>query len=69
MAYKFSKIKKVDPLVPACKKTIYNSIEEAQDMIDYIKENRISREIRAYKCRICGFWHLTSKAGGGLPGI
>ena len=40
---------------------MYNSLEEAQDMIYYIKENRSVQELYAYKCMICGFWHLTSK--------
>jgi hypothetical protein len=63
MAYKQSGIKRINPLEPPCKKTIYNSPEEAHDMIRYIKENRTAREIHAYKCTICGFWHLTSKSG------
>jgi hypothetical protein len=62
MGYKLSKIKHTGPIEPRCKKTIYNSPEEAQDMITYIKENRETKEIRAYKCLSCGFWHLTSKA-------
>jgi hypothetical protein len=61
MVYKHSDMKKISPVEPVCKKTIYNSMEEAQDMIRYIKENRVVREIRAYKCPVCGFWHLTSK--------
>jgi hypothetical protein len=55
MGYKIS-------IEPPCKKTIYNSLEEAQVMIQYINENRRVREIHAYKCTICGFWHLTSKS-------
>jgi hypothetical protein len=62
MGYKLSNIKKIDPIEPPCKKTIYNSPEEAQDMIIYIKENRSVRDIHAYKCNSCGFWHLTSKS-------
>lgn len=62
MGYKLSKIKKTYPIEFPCKKTIYNSQEEAQDMIRYIKENREGKEIHAYKCTICGFWHLTSKS-------
>jgi len=58
MGYKFSNIKKIPPIEPVCKKTIYNSLEEAQDMIRYIKENRRVQEIHAYKCMSCGFWHL-----------
>lgn len=62
MGYKNSKIKKIYPIELSCKKTIYISIEEAQDMIKYIKENRRVQEIHAYKCLSCGFWHLTSKS-------
>jgi hypothetical protein len=61
MGHKLSNSKKIHPVEPPCKKTIYNSLAEAQDMITYINENRVSKEIRAYKCLICGFWHLTSK--------
>ena len=38
MAYKSSKSKSVSPLDPGCKKTIYNSREEAEDMIRHIQE-------------------------------
>jgi len=62
MGYKLSNIKKIDPIEPPCKKTIYTTPEEAQDMIKFIKENRSVRDIHAYKCSICGFWHLTSKS-------
>jgi hypothetical protein len=62
MAYKLPNIKKVSPIEPPCRKTIYNSAEEARDMIEYIKETRVVRDIQAYKCESCGFWHLTSKS-------
>lgn len=62
MVYKHSNIKKIDPIEPSCRKTIYSSPEEAQDMINHIKETRSVREIHAYKCLTCGFWHLTSKS-------
>jgi hypothetical protein len=62
MGYKLSNIKKIVPIEPSCKKPIYNSAEEAQDMIRHIKESRDVREIHPYKCTICGFWHLTSKS-------
>jgi hypothetical protein len=61
MAKNSSGLKHPTPLEPACKKTIYNSQEEAQDMINYIREIRTVRDIRPYKCNICGFWHLTSR--------
>jgi hypothetical protein len=60
MVRKLSNIKNVDPIEPQCRKPIYNSMEEAQDMIRYITENRVVKEIHPYKCTICGFWHLTS---------
>jgi hypothetical protein len=62
MGYKFSKTNKISPIGPSCKKAIYNSPQEAQEMITYIRENRGVKEIHAYKCLICGFWHLTSKS-------
>jgi rubrerythrin len=62
MDYKASKRKKQVPIEPLCKKRIYHSSEEAQDMIRHIRENRIAREIRVYRCPVCGFWHLTSKS-------
>ena len=61
MHYKKIYHKKTDPLEPVCKKTVYYSLEEAQEMIRYISETRITKGIRAYKCDLCGFWHLTSK--------
>ncbi len=62
MAYKPSKFKSIDPITPACKKKMYNSREEAEDMIHYIQENRIVRELNTYQCTTCGLWHLTSKS-------
>jgi hypothetical protein len=61
MKYKLSAKRNISPFEPPCNKTIYNSAEDAQVMIKYISENRGGKEIRAYKCDICGFWHLTSK--------
>jgi hypothetical protein len=62
MGYKPSDKTKIPPIEPPCKKTMYNSLEDAQAIINHIKENRIARDIHAYKCTICGFWHLTSKS-------
>lgn len=56
------KAKNIDPIQPACRKNIYHSAEEANDMIRHITETRVTRPIKAYKCTICGFWHLTSKS-------
>ena len=62
MAYRTSKKRQIGSVELPCKKTIYHSREEAEDMIRYIEETRVTREIKAYKCDICGFWHLTSKS-------
>jgi len=62
MKYKLSDIKKVPSIELPCRKTMYHSLEEAQDTIRFIKENRSMKEISAYKCMTCGFWHLTSKS-------
>jgi hypothetical protein len=61
MAYKHLRIKNIDPLELPCRKTIYQTREDALDMIAYIKENRGGPDINVYKCTSCGFWHLTSK--------
>jgi hypothetical protein len=61
MAYKVLKNQKIEPVKPACRKTIYNSPEEAQAMIRHINETRVTRQIHVYQCNICGKWHLTSK--------
>jgi hypothetical protein len=63
MAYQKSRRKSPESLSPACRKTMYHSREEAEDMIRYITENRVVRELRAYLCDACGTWHLTSKSG------
>jgi hypothetical protein len=62
MGYRLSNKKDINPIEPPCRKTIYNSPEDAQDMIKYIRESRSVKEIHAYKCKSCGFWHLTSKS-------
>ncbi|HPT20637.1 MAG TPA: hypothetical protein PLR88_01715 [Bacteroidales bacterium] len=62
MVYKLTRLKRTNPIELPCKKTMYNSLEEAQDMIRYINETRVSKEIHAYKCTNCGFWHLTHKS-------
>jgi hypothetical protein len=62
MAYKGSHFKSIDPIAPGCKKTIYNSREEAEDMIRYIQENRVVKELHSYQCTSCGLWHLSSKS-------
>jgi len=62
VAYKSSNSKSVDPIGPSCKKTMYNSREEAEDMIRYIQENRVVKELHTYQCTSCGLWHLSSKS-------
>jgi hypothetical protein len=61
MIHRSSNIKNIRPLEPSCKKKAYHTREEALDMIKFIAENRVAREINAYQCTICGLWHLTSK--------
>ena len=56
------KNKSVDPIEPTCKKKIYYTREDALEMIRHINETRITRELYAYQCPSCGFWHLTSKS-------
>jgi hypothetical protein len=53
--------RKIDPIEPPCKKTIYYSLIEAKESIVYLQENKGVKDLSAYKCSICGFWHLTSK--------
>jgi hypothetical protein len=60
--YKSSKRKVVSPIGPACNKKIYDSREEAEEMIRYIHETRFVRELHAYQCSNCGLWHLSSKS-------
>jgi len=61
MKYKPSKIRHIYPVESPCKKTMYNSLIDAKESIAYLKENRMVKELTAYKCSVCGFWHLTSK--------
>lgn len=61
MKYKPSGIRKIQPIESLCKKTVYNSFAEAQKSIEYLQENKRARDLSAYKCSVCGFWHLTSK--------
>jgi hypothetical protein len=61
VSHKQSNIKRILPIDPPCKKKMYNTLGDAQDMIHYIKQNRSGKELFAYNCLICGFWHLTSK--------
>jgi hypothetical protein len=60
MAYNSSKNRSVDPIGPACKKGMYSSQEEAEDMIQHIQETRYTRQLHAYQCNVCGMWHLSS---------
>jgi rubrerythrin len=40
---------------------MYNSLAEAKESIEFLQENKWVKELSAYKCSVCGFWHLTSK--------
>ncbi len=62
VAYKSSNSRPIDPIGPSCTKAIYNSREEAEDMIRYIQENRHVKELHSYQCPECGMWHLSSKS-------
>jgi hypothetical protein len=66
MAYKKSGIRNILPVTLPCKKAMYNSREEAEDMIRYLRENRGGKELSVYKCEVCGFWHLTSRSEKGF---
>lgn len=46
-----------------CKKTKFLNKKQAQFYIDKLnkKSNRDTKPIRAYWCRYCHSWHLTSK--------
>jgi hypothetical protein len=59
-----SRKRKINPLEAPCKKTIYSSLADAVESIEYLKENKFVTNLSAYKCSICGFWHLTSKKPG-----
>jgi hypothetical protein len=61
MKYKPSRTRKIYPIESPCKKTMYNSLADAKELIEYLQENKGVRGLSAYKCSICGFWHLTSK--------
>jgi len=56
-----SLIRKIDPPERPCKKTIFNSLIDAKESIAYLQENKYVKDLSAYKCSVCGFWHLTSK--------
>jgi hypothetical protein len=53
--------RKIDPVKLPCKKTIYNSLADAEEAIAYIQENKFVKGLSAYRCLVCGKWHLTSK--------
>ena len=61
MKYKPGPVRKTYPVESPCKKTMYNSLVEAKEAIDYLEKNKYVKDLSAYKCAVCGFWHLTSK--------
>jgi hypothetical protein len=61
MGLRISKKKNIVSLEFPCRKRTYHTLRDAEDMIRHISETRVTREIRAYQCPVCGFWHLTSR--------
>jgi hypothetical protein len=61
MKYKSNRERKIDPIGPTCKKKMYNTFDEAKASIEYLQQTKWIKDLSAYKCTICGFWHLTSK--------
>jgi hypothetical protein len=60
MTFKISHLRNVYPVESPCKKTMYDSLADATETIEYLKENKGVKNLSAYKCTMCGFWHLTS---------
>jgi hypothetical protein len=56
-----SRKKGIDPIGFPCKKAIYDSEADALEAIDHILATRWVKDLSAYRCTICGKWHLTSK--------
>lgn len=63
MAYNSSKRSPIEPIGPRCKKGMYSTREEAEDMIRHIQETRYTKQLHAYQCSECGMWHLSSTTG------
>ena len=61
MKYKPSRIRKIYPIESPCKKTMYNSLIDAKESIDYLQKDKWVKGLSAYKCSVRGFWHLTGK--------
>jgi hypothetical protein len=61
MKYKPSRIRKINPIESPCKKATYKTFIDATESIDYLQDNKWVKDLSAYKCSVCGFWHLTSK--------
>ena len=61
MNYKSSRMRKTEPIHAPCRKAIYKSLIEANESIDYLQKKKWVKGLSAYKCSVCGFWHLTSK--------
>jgi len=61
MAFKSTGKKSITTVEPPCRKAIYHTHEDAEDMISHLAETRTGKKISSYRCDVCGFWHLTSK--------
>jgi sulfite reductase beta subunit-like hemoprotein len=61
MKYRFTRQQKIYPIEPPCKKTMYDSETDAQEMIKYLKsEKGVKEQLHYYACIKCGKYHLTS---------
>jgi hypothetical protein len=56
-----SRKKRTDPVGLPCKKKMYDSLTEAEEAIAHLETTRWIKNLSAYRCTICGKWHLTSK--------
>lgn len=60
MTYNSIKHQKINPIEPPCKKTMYDSVEQAMDSIVNINET-MGIKLNWYNCTICKKIHLTTK--------
>lgn len=58
MKYKLTKREKIYPIEPPCKKTMYDSKEDAMEAMKFVMSDKWVK-LETYQCSVCGFWHLT----------